>query len=329
MESIGNMARLGRHGFPRNIQSVSEIIALAKEIGQELRTRQAAIVAVNNDPSRSTNEVWVRQKEDGTSFTAGDVWANNTLEQRLRQLAPSEKIGIVTEESDKPANLEAARKSIVWMVDPLDNTGDYKRGGDDWSVTIGCMEKGIPKGGVVHYPNRGRTFYTGDDGTAYMIDDSGHLTRLAGTKQKKSRDILNGRLPLNVIVSDDAVAHPIQIPGYDALNPTYQIASHVDRYWAVTMSTEQGAQSNLPAGSDMAEHGEYFYAWDVAAPAAIGARTGVGYFDRSGRPLEYLIKRPGHNDFELPKAGFIAGNEQTMKNLGLLPPTKRLRRGKV
>jgi 3'-phosphoadenosine 5'-phosphosulfate (PAPS) 3'-phosphatase len=220
---------------------VSEIIALAKEIGHELQTKQAAIVAINNDPSRSTNEVWVRQKEDGTSVTSADVWASNALEQRLHQLAPDAKnIGIVTEEGKKSANLEAARKSIVWIVDPLDNTGSYKRGGDDRSVTIGCMENGIPKGGVVYYPNRGRTFYTGDDGKAYMTDDAGHVTGLAGTKQKKSKDVVSGRSPLSVTISDDAAPQPLQIPGHATLTPSYQIAAHVDRSWAVTMSAEQG-----------------------------------------------------------------------------------------
>lgn len=81
---------------------------------------------------------------------------------------------------------------------------------------------------------------------------------------------------------------------------------HTDRYWTIALSE-----------NDIAEFGSHYYAWDILAPAAIVARCHVMYLDREGIPLRFFEKLDGHHDFEMPQKGFVAGNVQTLRNIGL------------
>src|SRR6476646_7105584 len=43
-----------------------------------------------------------------------------------------------------------------FLVDPLDGTKEFVRGGDDYTVNIGLIEHGLPKLGVVFAPATGK-----------------------------------------------------------------------------------------------------------------------------------------------------------------------------
>ena len=45
-----------------------------------------------------------------------------------------------------------------WLVDPLDGTKEFVKGGDDFTVNIGLIQNGIPVLGIVHAPARGDSF---------------------------------------------------------------------------------------------------------------------------------------------------------------------------
>ena len=294
------MSFVKAHGFPKTINSVEDIIDIAREIGQTLLTMQPDVVAVHTKRNEPSKDIWVKAKPDGSSVTSSDIWANSEIEQRLKALPFDQKsIGIITEEGDKSANKRAAKKSASWVIDPLDNTGSYKRGNDDWSVTIGFHENGQPTGGVVYYPAQGKLYYTGDDGFAYMMNEKqGTLIKLTGPESKTS----------NITVMTDHDVKP-EI----GQNVIEKHAGHTERYWDIT----------LKDGADIAEHGDLFYSWDIVAPAAIAARAGVIYLKRDGSPLDFLIAEDGHNDFEMPRNGFIAGNHETLKNIGFIKPESK------
>ncbi len=292
--------KLGSHGFPEVIASIEDLITIARDIGQELYTKQADIIAVGKGEKQRTGEVWVERKPDGSTVTSSDIWANGELATRLCALVPDRAVGFIAEESDKGDNRAAMKKSACFVIDPLDNTGSYKRGEPDWSVTIGFAVEGKPTGGVVYYPAQGRLFFTGDDGNSYLLQDqTGVLTKLIGPAPKTSADTVQ-------IMTDSGIA-PVAV----RTKVRERHGVHTERYWDIAL---------LSANTDIAEHGDLFYAWDVVAPAAITARAGTIYLNRDGTPLDFLAKREGYNDFELPREGFIAGQEQTLRNFGILNP---------
>lgn len=47
---------------------------------------------------------------------------------------------------------EAPRKTRVWFVDPLDDTGEFVTHTGEFSVIIGLLEQGLPKLGVIYRP---------------------------------------------------------------------------------------------------------------------------------------------------------------------------------
>jgi 3'(2'), 5'-bisphosphate nucleotidase len=49
-----------------------------------------------------------------------------------------------------------AHDEIYFLVDPLDGTKEFIRGGDDYTVNIGLIERGVPRLGVVYAPATGR-----------------------------------------------------------------------------------------------------------------------------------------------------------------------------
>ena len=58
----------------------------------------------------------------------------------------------------------ASRKSQsgrTWVVDPIDGTFNFVRGGDQWAVSIGLYENGYPILGVLHVPVKMQTFVGG------------------------------------------------------------------------------------------------------------------------------------------------------------------------
>jgi myo-inositol-1(or 4)-monophosphatase len=51
----------------------------------------------------------------------------------------------------------------IWVVDPIDGTFNFVRGGDQWVVSVGLYENGRPSFGIVHAPVRKETFVGGRD----------------------------------------------------------------------------------------------------------------------------------------------------------------------
>ena len=89
-------------------------------------------------------------KAGGEVVTAADLRADELIGDRLRTAFPTD--GLWSEET--PGRPESG-SGRMWVVDPLDGTGDYVAGGDAFSVSIGLAVDGTPVLGVVYNPSRG------------------------------------------------------------------------------------------------------------------------------------------------------------------------------
>ncbi|NBX67173.1 MAG: hypothetical protein EBQ96_09280 [Proteobacteria bacterium] len=291
---------IGAHGFPETIGSVDEIIAVVRSVGKTLLEMQPKIMAVANGEMPETPEYWVRRKPDGSIYTSADVWADQAIREGLKAIhGIPRNVGYISEEAEASTN-QANLKADCWLTDPLDSTGAYTKGFPTWSVNTGYLHRSRPTGGVVYYPALGKLFYTSDYGTSVMQDEVlgvSETLKYAGgvnlTRVVTPPGLVSIFAGQNVVVEADP--------------------RHTNRLWAFFKR----------GGPEVAEHGKLFYAWDIAAPAAIAARAGVVYVDRNGKPLDYLASRQGHNDFELPKAGFLAGHRATLAKAGFLARGQR------
>ncbi len=69
------------------------------------------------------------------------------------------------------------RSGRTWVIDPIDGTFNFVRGGDQWAVSIGLYEGGRPVFGVIHVPVRAQT----------LVGGAGFASTLNGQEMEQRR----------------------------------------------------------------------------------------------------------------------------------------------
>ena len=137
----------------------------------ELATEQAVARAA----ARAAGEVLrsarahgfeISQKTGGEVVTDADRAANDAIVTELR-VAFAEDVVFSEESPDPSGRLEAER---VWIVDPLDGTSDFVRGGDSFTVSIGLSIATQAVLGVVYNPVHDR-LYCGIVGEGVVVNE--------------------------------------------------------------------------------------------------------------------------------------------------------------
>ena len=94
--------------------------------------------------------VEVTAKSDDSPVTAADLAAHHLIVAGLTALDPS--IPVLSEEDANIPQTVRAGWQRWWLVDPLDGTKEFVRGGEDYTVNIGLIVDGVPRLGVVFQP---------------------------------------------------------------------------------------------------------------------------------------------------------------------------------
>jgi len=123
-------------------QLLEEIAVASKEAGE-------AILEVVR---RGFN---VEHKDDLSPVTEADRAAELIILAALAKAAPG--VPVVAEEEVAAGRIPAI-DDTYFLVDPLDGTKEFIRGGDDYTVNIGLISGGSPVLGAVFAPARGLTF---------------------------------------------------------------------------------------------------------------------------------------------------------------------------
>jgi 3'(2'), 5'-bisphosphate nucleotidase len=111
----------------------------------------------------------VEAKRDSSPVTEADRAAELVILAALARAAPG--IPVIAEE-EVAAGRIPAHDDTYFLVDPLDGTKEFIRGGDDYTVNIGLIERGVPRLGVVFAPATGR-IHGGCVGAGAWLDE-GH-----------------------------------------------------------------------------------------------------------------------------------------------------------
>ena len=111
----------------------------------------------------------VEAKRDASPVTEADRAAELIILAALARAAPG--LPVIAEE-EVAAGRIPAHGDTFFLVDPLDGTKEFVRGGDDYTVNIGLIEAGQPAVGVVFAPATGH-LYGGRVGEgAWLIEGS-------------------------------------------------------------------------------------------------------------------------------------------------------------
>ena len=109
----------------------------------------------------------VETKGDTSPVTEADRAAERVILAALVRAAPG--VPVIAEE-EVAAGRIPAHDATFFLVDPLDGTKEFIRGGDDYTVNIGLIENGSPKLGVVFAPATGR-LHGGCAGSGAWLDE--------------------------------------------------------------------------------------------------------------------------------------------------------------
>lgn len=174
--------------------------------------------------------------------------------------------GLLSEETrDAPERL--ARR-VVWIVDPLDGTDEYRTGRDDWAVQVGLAVDGEVVLGVVALPAMGALLAA--------TCRPGH-TRL----EVRSRRELAPN-------AHNTIRHPLRVAVSRSHPPAWieRFAAAVGAVECVPHGSVGGKVALLLfGGADLYVHEPGLKEWDTCAPEAVARAAGwsVCRFDGSGQ----------------------------------------------
>ena len=157
--------------------------------------REAGLLAL----ARFREGVASWNKPDGSVLTEADLEVDGFLRTRLMAARPA--YGWLSEETaDDAARLNRA---LLWIVDPIDGTRAFAKGGSEWCVTGALVRNGVPVAGVVFRPMTDE-FYHGAagagaerNGTRLAVNDGPAAgSRVMGTKRAVSPLLDHGVEPV-------------------------------------------------------------------------------------------------------------------------------------
>jgi 3'(2'), 5'-bisphosphate nucleotidase len=111
----------------------------------------------------------VETKSDQSPVTICDRAAEQIILRALAATAPD--VPVIAEEEVSAGRIPA-HNDTYFLVDPLDGTKEFIRGGDDYTVNIGLIADGQPKLGVVLQPTTGR-LWAGIVGDGAFVEANG------------------------------------------------------------------------------------------------------------------------------------------------------------
>ena len=138
-------------------QLVEELVIAARDAGAEILKLVAAGFEVET-------------KGDQSPVTICDRAAETIILASLARAAPG--VPVVAEEEVAAGRIPAI-DDTYFLVDPLDGTKEFIRGGDDYTVNIGLIEGGQPTVGVVYQPATDRLWAGTPAGGAFIEDSQG------------------------------------------------------------------------------------------------------------------------------------------------------------
>ena len=115
---------------------------------------------------RRDPEQW--KKSDNTPVCEADIGVNRLLLKRLLKARPG--YGWLSEETEDDSH--RLNKKRIWVVDPIDGTRAFLRGGDDWTISVAVVENGKPVVAAVLHPPSALLFTAVAGNGAYVNETS-------------------------------------------------------------------------------------------------------------------------------------------------------------
>ena len=241
--------------LPTDTDLAEAFVAAAIEAGE-------AILRVRREGYRA------ERKADASPVTEADRAAERAVVAHLRRIAPA--LPIVAEEACSGGSVPDVDGQFL-LVDPLDGTKEFVKGGDDFTVNVALIRERVPVVGVVLAPASGMLY-------AGVAGKGAWSGRVAGGRVVE-------RAPVHVrpagALIDVVASKSHRTPETDAYIARYRIGNLVSAGSSLKFCTvaEGGADLYPRMGTTMQ--------WDTAAGDAVLRAAGGRTVTLDGAPLPY------------------------------------------
>ena len=242
--------------LPDNRALIDALVAAAIRAG-------AIIVAMRRDG------LSVEKKTDYSPVTEADRAAEAEIEARLSEIAPG--IAVVGEEAVYEGRIPETGRTF-FLVDPLDGTREFIKGGNDFTVNIGLVRDGIPDVGVIFVPATGKLYAGAVGEGAWRADVADGVVG--------ERRAMHVRLPPAGPI-DVVASRSHRTKETDAFIARYEVGRLVSAGSSVKFCLVACGEADLypRLGTTMQ--------WDTAAGDAILRAAGGKVVTIEGKPLPY------------------------------------------
>lgn len=248
--------------------------------------RDAASLAAARIMQDVGREKTVFCKADGSPATATDAEAEAIITAAIRAVSP---IPIVAEEE-----FEAGQTQTIdpdgpfFLIDALDGTREFIRGGQDFTVNIALIARRAPILGIIVSPVMNVTWYAVAGQGAYRCDGTGPTQLCMRVPSAEGLALLGGKKSSMPEVLEPFLGE-------------HAVASREQRSSSLKFCLLAEGQADL-----YPRLGET-YEWDTAAGDIILREAGGSVLDiSSGKPIVY-----GKQERRFINGGFIAGSRNT------------------
>lgn len=234
-----------------------------------------------------------QSKSDGSPVTRADRETEAILTAALGRIAPG--VPIIGEEAVNAGSIPAF-DDIAFLVDALDGTKEFVRGGDDFTVNVALVRNHVPVFGIVFAPAMGRLFATAGEGQA--VQGRIEPARLAGNAQVALKPISTSEPEargLRVVSSRSARSQATE-----ALLARFAIATDVRMGSSVKFGLIASGEADLYPRLGPTN------AWDIAAGHAVLSAAGGTVTNTRGEPLTYLDASRLHAPEPFLNPSFVA-----------------------
>jgi len=206
----------------------------------------------------------IEAKHDRSPVTEADRAAELVILAALARAAPG--VPVIAEE-EVAAGRIPAHDDLYFLVDPLDGTKEFVRGGDDYTVNIGLVEGGVPRLGVVFAPATGK-LHGGQVGEGAWLDDASGRIPIHTRQRSEQITAVASKSHLNQATVDYLEA-AIGSCGYVSVGSSLKFCI-----------LAEGRADIYPRASPTSE-------WDTAAGHAVLLAAGGLVDGPDGTPLRY------------------------------------------
>jgi 3'(2'), 5'-bisphosphate nucleotidase len=206
----------------------------------------------------------IETKSDESPVTICDRAAEQIILRALADCAPG--VPIIAEE-EVAAGRIPAHGDTYFLVDPLDGTKEFIRGGDDYTVNIGLIAGGQPRLGVVYQPAVDK-LWAGIVGVGSFAEEDGERRPIRTRELGEQRAAIASKSHYNQ-ATDDYLAEAIGLCDHVSVGSSLKFCV-----------VAEGKADIYPRLSPTSE-------WDTAAGHAVLLAAGGRVDGLDGMPLTY------------------------------------------